>query len=626
MQRITTIDKMALNQEQQNAVFADHPELLVLAGAGTGKTRVLTARVCHLLETGASPREIHCFTFTNKAAGELRKRLRGLIVSKYNRRVGAGTFHSFYFHILDEWATKINYRRGISIFDEQDKRDVIAQVCDDLGYKKARIFRALDSHKDETASTLVDVATVMEEYRHRLRTYNCIDYDLLQDVTVEMLETHPEVLAHVRRRARHILVDEYQDTDQIQARFLELLRPASLFIVGDDYQAIYGWRGADFRILLNFKRSHADAEEYILKKNYRSTAPIIEAANRLIKFNKERTEKTIVSANGKKGEPLMSITSEDSHREARAISQVVQKIQSAGHELKDITILARTNEQIIRIIEHGLKPNRIPVQALIADRAAWSTRAARGICYFFRAFQNPRDIHAQSQIINFPFNRLDLKTMSYLRRRMALEDLDLIQAARKYCRDTPGVQEFIETFFAVASFNDNERPDAYRLVKKIDRKFGISETLQRRGLRGRLGDLEDFLNRIRIWVKERKEEEEVDARAFLGYMVSLSLQDSLRDDNQAVRAMTVHSAKGLEFPIVIIAGAVEGVFPHALALRDGDLEEERRLFYVAMTRAQEVLVLSSFQLKINDFKPWARPMPVPHSRFMDEALGRPQIH
>jgi len=618
----TQIQQLPLNKEQQAAAFSQDQTILVLAGAGTGKTRVLTARVCHLLETGVSPRQIHAFTFTNKAAAELRKRLRDLVVGKHNRRVGAGTFHAFYYRILDRWASKVGYQPGISIFDDQDKNDVIAAVCEDLGFKPGKILKALKSKADLEADGL---STVMDEYWHRMITYNAIDFDRMQELSVQLLRDHPEALEDIRTQAKHILVDEYQDTDPKQAEFLELLQPTTLFLVGDDYQAIYGFRGADVQILLDFKKKHPATTEITLKQNYRSTNPILKAANRLIKYNTNRTEKELVSHNDSDGPDIEATISRDPRTEAKTIAKTITDLHDKnGIDYGDITILARTNAHIGGILEHGILPAKIPVQAITADRTIWRTDTSRGFLYYLRAIINPRDYQAHAFILNWPFNRIDLGTLTFLRRIMARDDLDLFTAAKETA--TEPLEDFLENYYCIRARNENEGPPVDELIREIAEATHLVDDFQKRRLTGRLRDFEDFWNRIETWVAERKDEEPVDARAFIAYYVGITVQDSICDDVNAIKAMTVHSAKGLEFPTVIIAGATEGQFPHHLALKEGTLEEERRLFYVAITRAETRLHLNTFKTKTNDYRPWEPPKPVAHSRFLDEALGRPQVH
>lgn len=617
---ITLINKLALNIEQSRAVFSAGKRTLVLAGAGTGKTRVLTGRVCHLVERGVPPGSIQVFTFTNKAAMELRSRLKTLIPERINRKIGAGTFHSFCYRILDDWATQIGYRKGISVLTRQDQDDIIKAICEDLGIKPGPIFKAIKKREAHP-----DMPLVQDEYRHRIRTYNCIDFDLLQEYTVELLEANPRALELTRQRARHILIDEYQDTDPIQARLVDLLDPKSLFVVGDDYQAIYGFRGADFRLILHFQETYPEADRVILPKNYRSTKTIVTAANRLIEYNEMRTHKDMVSANGRQGDPPEAKFLETMVEEAKHVAKLVQKATSKGVELKDVAILARTNKHILTIIDHGLRPARIPVQAITQERSVWETDTARAFILFFRALNNPRDYQAKAHILNWPFVRVDRKTLIGTRRFMALNDLDLYAAAKETVQGNPGLMPFLESFWGVEASLQTGRPDAYELAMMIDQEIGIQNTLHTMRLRSRLRELNDFLHRTRIWVQERKYEEPVDTKAFIAYTVSLSLQDAIRDEASAVKAMTVHAAKGLEFPAVIVAGCVEGLFPHAISLKDGEIEEERRLFYVACTRAMDTLYLSGFNIRSPEA--WERrQLPVERSRFVAEALGQPQIH
>jgi len=620
------VKELGLNAEQTKAVFSARPKTLVLAGAGTGKTRVLTGRVCHLLETGASPRQIQVYTFTNKAAQELKRRLQALIPERANRLIGAGTFHSFCYRVLDEWAAKIGYRKGISILDEEDRMDIIHAVIEDLGYDKRKILRCIEEGKSTP-----ELALVQDEYRYRIQSYNCVDFDLLQDFTIQLLENHPEALGHVRRRTRHILIDEFQDTDPTQARLVELLEPQTLFCVGDDWQAIYSFRGADFRILLGFKKRHPEADEVILPKNYRSTREIIEAANRLIPYNRERTEKSMAAADGKVGPVPLVKTHRSTHEEARWIAQTVKDLnEKGGIELKDIAILARTNEHIQTVIDNGLRPARIPVQAVTQERNAWNTAPARGFLHWFRALVNPRDYQAQAQILNWPFARVDKIAMAGLRRHMAVNDVDLYTAVRDRANALPdktAATSFLEAFWHIQEIARLETPDVFSLGLLIDQKIGIQEKYHQRSLSSKLAQTEGFLHRLRIWVQERKQEEDVDAQALVAYAVGLSLQDTIRDDSQAVKAMTVHAAKGVEFPVVIVAGCTEGLFPHAKSLKEGNIEEERRLFYVACTRAMDRLILTRYEERsAEQFRPWDRPGLIEPSRFIAEALGTPQIH
>jgi DNA helicase-2/ATP-dependent DNA helicase PcrA len=613
----TKIANMALNEEQSKAVFSEGNRVLVLAGAGTGKTRTLTARVAHMVETGISPRSIYVFTFTNKAAGELKERLAELLPQSIYRYVRASTFHSFCYWVVDMGAEAIGYRPGISVIDENDRLDLLAAITIDLHDLATwkRIKKAIQRGESHP-----ELPAIQDEYRFRLRRFNCIDFDTLQEKAIEALEKDPALRERVRQRAEHILVDEFQDTDPKQARLLDLLHPESLYVVGDDYQAIYGWRGADYRILLDFQERYLEAEEVILTTNYRSTMPIITAANRLIAHNQERTVKDLFPANGNTG-PLVKLTIEkDEVQEAQKIAARVMELDREGVMYKDIAILARTNYQLQKI-NSVLRSNRIPVQALTEERHIFNTNMVRGFISVFKALVNEDDYQAQAHIINWPWVRIPRKSFSYLRRQMAIKDWDLFTAIRN-TQTAPEALSFLNAFWYVKGILEAKNPTVFELALDIDHSIGLQEQLNRRGLKGRLRDIESFFHRLRIWTADRRKVgDPVSIKDFVRYAVALEAQDSLRNEAPAVKLMTVHAAKGLEFPYVIVAGCVEGIFPNKRSVKEGALEEERRLFYVACTRAQEELYLTGFRSRSSEeFMPW-EPDQMETSRFVHEALG-----
>ncbi|MEM6569585.1 MAG: UvrD-helicase domain-containing protein [Planctomycetota bacterium] len=607
-----------LNPEQRAAVVQTAGPVLVLAGAGTGKTRVITVRIAHLIEKGVLPESVLAMTFTNKAAAEMRERLGKLVGKDKASAVIASTFHSYCLRTLREFAEAIGYPEGFTIADASDQLSILKLSLRELHIPEARIRLPDLQSKISLAKNRLDtpeaflarpgddthelVGRIWEKYRDVLRRSRRLDFDDLLTETLRLLREREEVRADLQRRHRYLLVDEYQDTNGVQFEIVRLLTgpERNLCVVGDDDQSIYGWRGADVSKILQFEKSFPGAKVVKLETNYRSTAQILSAANRVIRNNPNRHDKTLRSAFGE-GEQLMALTMRDESIEAEKIVAEIQDLAQQGHSYSDFAILFRTAVQP-RPFEAELRMKSVPY-VLVGGMSFFDRKEVRDVLAYLRLVANSKDEASLLRIVNSPPRGVGKTTIDRVLEFATTEGISVADAFDRAGeidkinpRAVDAVQGLRERLAAVKrTFPKGEELVALcrRVVEEVAYRDEVARLYpEEADFEKRWAAVEEVLNFAENYVARRRRP------GLLGFLneLSLSATDSDSPDDaarrQAVTLMTLHASKGLEYPRVYLVGLEEGVLPHRRAVVDDSVEEERRLAYVGITRAQRALTLS----------------------------------
>jgi DNA helicase-2/ATP-dependent DNA helicase PcrA len=601
-----------LNPAQREAVLYDGGPLVVVAGAGSGKTRVLTRRIARLVATGVSPWRILGITFTNKAADEVRRRVVELVGAEADK-MWLSTFHSACARILRRETDRIGYRPGFSIYDEGDSRRLVEHVLGDLGidakrYPSRAVLGAISSAKAELldapgyearAYTLYErrIADVFTEYERRLRLGNALDFDDLLSVVVRLFRTDPEVLGRYQERFEHVLVDEYQDTNRAQNEIVTLIGSVhrNVCVVGDTDQSIYRFRGAEIRNLLEFELAFPEARTIVLDQNYRSTQTILDAANAVIGNNLMRQEKSLWSALGE-GEKVLRYRAGDERGEATFVANEIEELRHA-HRIRrgQIAVFYRTNAQS-RAIEQALADRGVPYQ-VIGGARFYDRREVRDALAYLRLVANPADEVSLRRVLNVPKRGIGATTVGRIgeyatRSGESFADVlarpQLAGASGRAVRAIAGFLEVVAGFAELAA----QRPG--EILAEVLRRSGYRDSLEAEVALGGFGALEaeGRLENLAELVSVGADHE--DLESFLQSMALVAATDELDDSGGRVCLMTLHAAKGLEFDVVFLTGMEEGVFPHDRAMTEpDDLEEERRLCYVGITRARRRLYLTN---------------------------------
>lgn len=594
-----------LNLQQQDAVLHDEGHALVLAGAGSGKTRVLTYRVAHLLDLGIRPYRILLLTFTNKAASEMQERVVELVGNK-GEDILSGTFHSVCAKLLRIDCDKLGYDKNFTICDRSDQEKMLRDIIKNLGYSDrvepgdmASYISYLKSRmvgpqefEDQVNSADYPLVRIYYTYQEQMLYENKMDFGDLICNMVRLLERDKEIREKYQRRFQHILIDEYQDTSPSQYRLLTLLTGpgTNLFAVGDADQAIYGFRGADMSNILSFTEDYPESQIYRLERNYRSTATILQAANSLIVKNTDRYPKELWT-NADIGTPIALWECDDGEHEAWMVAEEIENLVAGGeYKYKDICVLYRVNT-LCGGVEKQLIERAIPYE-VVGGLDFFDRAEIRDILAYLKVLANPRDTVSLKRIINTPARGIGNKTIEALERYGLREGVGLMGAIFAYNLNTElkskakaAVKEFIE------------------LLRKLDSCATVDETiatlLDETGyLNGLEEERVEHVSQLREIAQTYDESTEAPTVAeFLQEISLVSDVDNMDDDNK-VKLMTVHTAKGLEFPIVFIVGLEQGLFPHVLSIKEKSIDEERRLCYVALTRAQERLYLSYTRRRI----------------------------
>ena len=610
-----SIDLSDLNPAQRDAVSATEGPLLVLAGAGSGKTRVLTHRIAHIVgDLGASAAEILAITFTNKAAGEMRERL-GELCGPCVRAMWVMTFHAMCVRMLRADAELAGLTRSFTIYDADDAKRMIGSVMRDLEIDPKRypvnaIAGRISAAKNEliepaafaeAAVSPVDkaAARVFPRYRARTRDANALDFDDLLVEAHRLLAERPAVLEAYQDRFRYILVDEYQDTNHAQYRIVNLLaaKLRNLMVVGDDDQSIYSWRGADIRNILEFERDYPEATVIRLEQNYRSTATILAAANAVVANNKGRKPKTLWTANAG-GEAISRYYATDERDEARFVATEIERLlREDGRSYADVAVFYRTNAQS-RVLEDVFLRTGVPYQ--IAGGTRFFDRAEiRDVMAYVKAVVNPADEVALKRIINKPKRGIGDTTVAKVeyeaaRRGVGFEDALRAATDEEWLGSGPRsrVAAFLELLAAIRAVVA-DGGSLRDLVEEIVARTGLISALEAERSVEADGRIENIRELFGVVDEFAAAHDEADLAAFAEWVALRTDIDSLVEGERAVTMMTVHTAKGLEFPVVFIVGFEDSIFPHANSMFDEPgLEEERRLAYVGITRARERLYLS----------------------------------
>lgn len=625
-----------LNEAQREAVTHVDGPLLIVAGAGSGKTRVLTYRIAYLMiERGVSPYAIMAVTFTNKAAREMRDRIESLVGSMAEK-VWMGTFHATCVQILRRHVDQIGYSRDFTIFDSADQLTVIRESFKELNIDPKQldpraVRAAISQAKNEriepgaysdAATDFRDrqVARVYESYQAKLREAKAFDFDDLLVRTVDLFEAAPDVLLNYQERFRFILVDEYQDTNHVQYLLVKMLADLhrNLCVVGDADQSIYKFRGADIRNILDFERDYPDAKVIKLEENYRSTANILQAANAVIANNLDRPKKNLFTKNPA-GPPVGLFRAMDERGEAAFICDQIERLrQEETIALQDIAVLYRTHAQSRALEEEFIR--RAINYRIVAGLRFYERKEIKDLLAYLRVIANPDDVFSLRRIINVPKRGIGEVTLSRLEAFAAAHQIPLYQAMERV-EEIDGigasVAKRIRAFDTMVKDVQSRRMELglADLTEFVLRTSGYQRSLEEEATIEAETRLENLREFISVAAQFEEESPEADLNDFLEHVALVSDVDVMDDEAEAVTLMTLHSAKGLEFPVVFIMGMEEGIFPHSRSMWDeGELEEERRLCYVGMTRAQKHLYL----LCARSRRIYGQTMNAVPSRFLDE--------
>ncbi len=612
-----------LNEQQKEAVFHTEGPLLILAGAGSGKTRVLTHRTAYLIEEkGVNPYHIMAITFTNKAAGEMRERIDDM-VGYGSESIWVSTFHSTCVRILRRYIDRLGYGTNFTIYDTDDQKTLMKDICKrleiDTKIHKEKMFLSVISHaKDELIDPITFAqnamgdytkqkqAQVYTEYQQALKQNNALDFDDLICKTVELFKLDKEVLNAYQERFRYIMVDEYQDTNTAQFELIRLLamKYQNLCVVGDDDQSIYKFRGANIYNILNFEKHFADATIIKLEQNYRSTQNILDAANAVIANNIGRKSKSLWTANGE-GDKITLEQLDSAYEEADYIARdIAGKIRRGEYNYKDCAILYRTNAQS-RLFEEKFIVSNIPYK-IVGGVNFYSRKEIKDLLCYLKTIDNGRDDLAIRRIINVPKRGIGATTISKLQGYADQTGCDFFHALRM-AGEVPGIGKaeakirpfvlFIQKMRALA-----EMGDIPALLKAVIDETGYVDDLRAEGTEeaeARIENIDELMNKV---VDYQESEEHPTLSGFLEEVALVADIDSLDQDTDYVVLMTLHSAKGLEFPNVYLAGMEDGLFPSFMSITadnaSEELEEERRLAYVGITRAKEHLTITSARMRM----------------------------
>lgn len=626
---------MNLNDKQKEALEYTNGPLLILAGAGSGKTRVLTEKVCYLLDKGlAKADEILAITFTNKASKEMKERIQKRIgYEVYN--IWISTFHSFGLRILKEHYDKLGYGKNFTIMDSDDSLSVIKKIVKEMDldpkfYNPRVIKSKISSAKNEMIDEIgyekyahMDFEKVVQEiyvkYQKILKSNNCIDFDDLLTLPIKLFEKYQEVLRSYQEKFKYVFIDEYQDTNTVQYILSKMIsaRYRNICVVGDIDQSIYSFRNADYRNIMNFEKDYKDCKTILLEQNYRSTKNILNAANNVIKNNVLRKEKNLWSLNDE-GDPVKYYRASDEKSEADFVIDQIKELNQEGIPYQEMAVLYRTNAQS-RTIEESLMKSVIPYK-IVGSVYFYNRKEIKDLICYLKLIYNEKDDISLRRIINVPKRKIGAKTIESLEEKALVENKSMFEviSSSKELEFKKIILEFKEA---------SKNLSLTELVELVLEKSGIKDEYDPKLIEDeiRLENLEEF----KSITKRFEEEEDGTLESFIENLVLVSDINEHKESSDQVTLMTVHSAKGLEFDVVFIIGLEEGIFPHANSMMSNEeLEEERRLCYVAITRARKKLYLVNARNRMLFGKESANPQ----SRFISEIgedyldnLSKPKI-
>ena len=596
-----------LNEEQKKAVLYNEGPLLVLAGAGSGKTKVLTTKIAYLIkEKEISPYEILAITFTNKAAKEMKERVENLIGDEA-RFIQISTFHSFGLKLLRENCKELGYDPNFTILDSDDSLIIIKKIMKDLDYDIKKyspkaIKNKISSCKNDLKgpsdyekyiSGELDQITfeVYKKYEEKLKSSNAVDFDDLLLLPIKLFKKHKDILERYQNRYKYVLIDEYQDTNEAQYILSKLIcsKYKNICVVGDADQAIYGFRGANYKNILNFEKDYPNTVSIKLEQNYRSTKNILDAANCVIRNNQSRKEKNLWSTKGD-GEKVTYYRAYDQLDEAHQVASFIKKIKDSGKSLSQVAILYRTNAQS-RVMEEELIKDSIPYH-IVGGLSFYSRKEIKDLLAYLRLIYNEKDDTSLLRVINTPKRGIGLKSIQNLQTKADINNSSLFEAI-----DGGKEQTFKDLIISLKKIS--EKVTLTKLIDKVLELSGIRKELEtEKTLEAevRLENLKEFKSITKAF------EERLGLVSLEDFLYEVSLvndKDEYADANDKVSLMTVHAVKGLEFDIVFVIGLEEGLFPHINSLYSSyDIEEERRLCYVAITRARDKLYLFNARRRV----------------------------
>ena len=638
-----------LNEAQLEPVLHKEGPLIVIAGAGSGKTRVLTYRIAHLMASGVDSFSILALTFTNKAAREMKNRIAELVGESEAKNLWMGTFHSIFARLLRQEADKLGFPQNFTIYDTQDSDRLIASIIKEMGldkdiYKYKQIRNRISAFKNslitvkayyndpdlqeaDAAARRPQMGAIYNEYVERCFKAGAMDFDDLLLRTNELLNRFPEVLAKYQDRFRYLLVDEYQDTNHSQYLIVRALsdRYQNICVVGDDAQSIYAFRGANINNILNFQKDYQDVSLYRLEQNYRSTKTIVNAANSIINHNKNKIDKVVWTANQEGHKILVNRLATDAEEGRHVASSIFEYKMQEQRKNSDFAILYRTNAQS-RAIEDALRKRDIPYR-IYGGLSFYQRKEIKDVLAYLRLIVNPKDEESLKRIINYPPRGIGQTTVDKLVVASKKYNLPLFDTLCKANDLSIGINagtlgKLNDFAHLIQRFQiENETLDAFEITDLVTKKIGLVQELKKEATPegiARIENVEELLNGVRDFVEGQQELADVTG-SLTEFLEDVALATDLDQNDSTdvdrVALMTIHLAKGLEFPNVFIVGMEEDLFPSALSLNSrAELEEERRLFYVALTRAEERVFLS---YTLSRYR-WGKLIDAEPSRFIEE--------
>ena len=637
-----------LNEAQQKPTVHKDGPLMVIAGAGSGKTRVLTYRIAYLMQQGIDSFSILALTFTNKAAREMKLRIAQIVGESEAKNLWMGTFHSVFARILRSEADRLGYPSSFTIYDTQDSERLISSIIKELNldkdlYKVKQIRSRISSFKNslitvrayynnpelveaDRESKRPEMGVIYKEYVERCFKAGAMDFDDLLLKTNELLNRFPDVLAKYQERFRYILVDEYQDTNHSQYLIVRALadRYQNICVVGDDAQSIYAFRGANIENILNFQRDYPDAEVYRLEQNYRSSGSIVQAANAVISHNKNRLEKNVWTANPEGHKIIIHRSPTDGEEGRYVAGDIFERAMRSQLGYEDFAILYRTNAQS-RAMEDSLRKRNIPYR-VYGGVSFYQRKEIKDVLAYLRILINPNDEESLKRVINYPMRGIGQTTLDKLIVATKTHECTLYEVLSKV-QELPlninaGTRTKLMNFYTmIESFKTQlDTLNAFEIADLVTKKVGLVNELKKEGTPEaitRIENMEELLNGIKDFVEGQRELADATG-SLVEFLEDVALAtdfDNETKDQKAVSLMTIHLAKGLEFPNVYIVGLEEDLFPSAMSVNTrAELEEERRLFYVALTRAEKRVTLT---YTLSRYR-WGKIIDAEPSRFLSE--------
>jgi len=637
-----------LNDAQLAPVLQIEGPLIVIAGAGSGKTRVLTYRIAYLMSKGVDPFSILALTFTNKAAREMKKRIATIVGTSEAKNLWMGTFHSVFAKILRFEADRLGYPSNFTIYDTQDSQSVIRAIIKEMNldkdiYKYKQVYSRISSYKNslitvkayfsnpelmeaDAMAKIPRLGDIYKAYVEKCFKAGAMDFDDLLLKTNELLTRFPDVLAKYQNRFRYILVDEYQDTNHSQYLIVRALSDKfqNICVVGDDAQSIYAFRGANINNILNFQKDYDDVKVFRLEQNYRSTKNIVNAANSIIEKNKTRLEKVVWTANDEGAKLKVNRTMTDGDEGRFVASSIFETMMNNQSNNSDFAILYRTNAQS-RAMEDALRKKDIPYR-IYGGLSFYQRKEIKDVLSYLRLILNPKDEEALKRVINYPARGIGQTTIDRLIVAANHYDRSMFEVMQNVdkidLKINNGTKNKLSDFVVMLQSFEvmNQNCDAFQIAEHVTRKTGLLTELKKDGTPegiARIENIEELLNGMRDFVEEQKELADTTGSLaeFLEDVALATDLDNDKGDGNRVALMTVHLAKGLEFPYVYIVGMEEDLFPSAMSMNTrSELEEERRLFYVAVTRAEKQAYLTYAQSRYR----WGKLIDADPSRFIEE--------